>query len=187
MEKEPEIIMDDYAEKKRNSIDENIEINKMIAFPKKKVNNPEYNQMIVKLLENISDSKEFYSNLEKDKKGKINPRIPGIFIIFDNIDFYFESFQKFQFFSKYTTSIPKYINELKDPDNIYQDIEDYIKEHTSILQIINSSKINFNDIVSDYILYFIDKKDKLTKDSCDIKHIYKILYNLIEIKKKMKN
>ena len=36
MEKEPEIIMDDYAEKKRNSIDENIEINKMIAFPKKK-------------------------------------------------------------------------------------------------------------------------------------------------------
>ena len=86
----------------RKKIDENIEINKMIALPEKKVDNPEYNQIIVKILENISDSKEFYSNFEKDKKGKINARILGIFIIFDNIDFYFESFQKFQFFSQNT-------------------------------------------------------------------------------------
>ena len=184
LNEEPNILLNNYAEKKRKKREENIEINNMLSLPKKKVDNLEYNQMILKILENISDSKEFYSNLEKDKKGKINPRIPGIFIIFDNIDFYFQSFQKFKFFSQYTTSIPKYINELKDPDKVYEDIEDYIKENTSILQLINSSKINFNDIVSDYILYFISKKDKLTKDSCEIKHIYKILYNLIEIKKK---
>ena len=184
LNEEPNILLNNYAEKKRKKREENIEINIMLSLPKKKVDNLEYNQMILKILENISDSKEFYSNLEKDKKGKINPRIPGIFIIFDNIDFYFQSFQKFKFFSQYTTSIPKYINELKDPDKVYEDIEDYIKENTSILQLINSSKINFNDIVSDYILYFISKKDKLTKDSCEIKHIYKILYNLIEIKKK---
>jgi len=33
------------------------------------------------------------------------------------------------------------ILKLKDPDKIYEDIEDYIKEHTSILQLIDSSKL----------------------------------------------
>ena len=141
MEEEPDILNDNYDEKMKKKREENIEINKLISLPKKKVDNPEDNQMILKILKNISDSKDFYSNLEKDKKGKINPRIPGIFIIFDNIDFYFQSFQKFKFFSFYKTSIPKNINELKDADKIYEDIEDYIKEHTCILQLIDSSKL----------------------------------------------
>ena len=172
--------MEEKEEKNRNEI---ILINKMLRLPKKKMNNQEYNQIISKLLENIPDSAEFYSKIEKDKKGKINPRIPGIFIIFENIDFYFQQFQKFHFFSNYKTSIPKSINELKDPEQIYESIEDYIKENTSIEALLNSAKINFDDIVSDYILFFICNRDKLTKDSSDIKYIYKILSNLIKIKK----
>ena len=166
--------------KKRNEI---IEINKMIELPNKEINNQEYNQIILKILENIPNAQEFYSKIEKDKKGNINLRIPGIFIIFENIDFYFQQFQKFRFFSNYKTSIPKSINEIKNPEEIYKDIEEYIKENTSIQALLDSTKIAFDDIVSDYILFFIIKNDKLTKDSSDIKYIYKILFNLITIKK----
>ena len=138
--------------------------------------------IITKIVENLPDSEEFYSKIEKDQKGRLNPRIAGIFIIFDNIEFYLQQFQKFQFFSNYGTSLPTFDNI--DWRKIAEDIENYIKEQTNIELLLNSHKINFNDIIADYILYFIDKKDKLTKDSCDIKHIYKILSNLIEIPKK---
>ena len=66
-------------------------------------------------------------------------------------------------------------------------IECYLKEYTNIQAILESKNITFDDIVSDYILYFISKSEKLQKDSCDIKYIYKILSNLFEIKKKNEN
>ena len=162
-----------------------IKINKMIKLPEKNIaNNPEYNKLFIKVLGNLQDSKEFYAKIEKDKKGKINPRIPGIFIMFDNINFYFQIFQKFNFFDNFKTTITKNINELENKHKIFEDIEDYIKNNTNIQQLLNSHKISMDDIISDYILYFIDKRDKLTKDSSDIKYFYKILFSLIQIKKK---
>ena len=160
----------------------------MTKFPENNLaNNQEYNKLFIKVLGNLQESNEFYSKIEKDKKGKINPRIPGIFIMFDNINFYFKIFQKFNFFDNFKTSIPKNINELENKHKIFEDIEDYIKNNTNIQQLLNSHKISMDDIISDYILYFIDKRDKLTKDSSDIKYFYKILFSLIQIKKKNLN
>ena len=165
-----------------------IKINKMIKLPEKNIaNNPEYNKLFIKVLGNLQDSKEFYAKIEKDKKGKINPRIPGIFIMFDNINFYFQQFQKYRFFDTFKTSIPKSLNEIENSEKVFEDIEDYIKNNTNIQTLLASNKINMDDIISDYILYFIDKRDKLTKDSCDIKYFYKILSNLLQIKKKNLN
>ena len=165
-----------------------IKINKMIKLPDKNIaDNLEYNTLFIKVLGNLQDSKEFYTKIEKDKKGKINPRIPGIFIMFDNINFYFQQFQKYRFFDTFKTSIPKCINEIENSEKVFEDIEDYIKNNTNIQTLLASNKINMDDIISDYILYFIDKRDKLTKDSCDIKYFYKILSNLLQIKKKNLN
>ena len=162
-----------------------IEINKMRKLPKKEIaDSPEYNKLFLNILGNLPESKEFYSKIEKDKKGKINPRIPGIFIMFDNINFYFQHFQKYKFFEKFSTSIPKNIDKVQEPEKIFSEVEEYIKKNTNIQQQLNSNKIKMDDIISDYILYFIEKRDKLTKDSCDIKYFYKILFNLIQIKKK---
>ena len=172
-------------EKQRN---ENTMMNKMILLKKIDISDkPEYTKLLLSLLEKLPDSNEYYSKIEKDKKNKINPRIPGIFVMFDNIDFYFNHFQKFQFFENYTTSIPKSINDIEEPQKIYDSIEDYIKENTSLKALLSSNKISINDIIYDYILYFVSKRDKLVKDSCDIKFIYKILFNLIEIKRKNDN
>ena len=173
---------EDEDEKKKSEI---IEINKMRKLPKKEItDSPEYNKLIINILGNLPESKDFYSKIEKDKKGKINPRIPGIFIMFDNINFYFQHFQKYKFFEKFSTSIPKNIDKIKEPGKLFSEIEEYIKKNTNIQQLFNTNKISMDDIISDYILYFIEKRDKLTKDSCDIKYIYKILFNLIQIKKK---
>ena len=159
-------------------------LNGMTILPRKEIkDNPEYNKQLLKMLEKLENSKEFYSKIEKDKKNKLNPRLQGIFIMFDNIDYYFQQFQKFQFFENYETTIPKSLTELEDSEKIFESIEDYIKENTSIQHLLNSNKINFDDIISDYILYFISKRDRLTKDSSDIKFIYKILSSLIQIKK----
>ena len=175
---EPE---EDEKEKQRN---ENNMMNKMINLKKIEINdNPEYNKLLLSLLEKLPDINEYYSKIEKDKKNRLNPRIPGIFIMFDNIDFYFIHFQKFKFFDSYKTSIPKSINEIDDQQKIYYSIEEYIKENTSMKALLSSNKISINDIISDYILYFISKRDKLMKDSSDIKFIYKILGSLIEIMK----
>ena len=174
--------IEDEREKEEKQIKE---INRMIKLPKKEMlNSQEYNKLIIKILGNLQESNEFYSKIEKDIKGKINPRIPGIFIMFDNINFYFQQFQKFQFFDNFKTSIPKNIDKVNDLEKIFSDIEDYIKNNTNIQPLLNSNKINMDDIISDYILYFIEKRDKLSKDSCDIKYFYKILYNMIQIKKK---
>ena len=176
---EPE---EDEKEKQRN---ENNMMNKMINLKKIEINeNPDYNKLLLSLLEKLPDINEYYSKIEKDKKNRLNPRIPGIFIMFDNIDFYFQHFQKFQFFENYKTSIPKSIDDIEEPQKIYDSIEDYIKENTSMKALLSSNKISINDIIYDYILYFISKRDKLIKDSCDIKFIYKILSNLIETKRK---
>ena len=178
----------DEIDTKINEQNEIIEKDEIFEVPKEENDMPKSKKNIItKILENLPDSEEFYSKIEKDKKGRLNLRIPGIFIIFDNIDFYFQQFQKFQFFSNYETSIPVKINKTKDPEEIFQDIENYIKEETNIELLLNSHKINFDDIIADYVLYFIDKKDKLTKDSCEIKQIYKILSNLIKIKKNNEN
>ena len=175
---EPE---EDEKEKQRN---ENNMMNKMINLKKIEINeNPDYNKLLLSLLEKLPDINEYYSKIEKDKKNRLNPRIPGIFIMFDNIDFYFIHFQKFKFFDSYKTSIPKSINEIDDQQKIYYSIEEYIKENTIMKALLSSNKISINDIISDYILYFISKRDKLMKDSSDIKFIYKILGSLIEIMK----
>ena len=79
--------------------------------------------------------------------------------MFENIDFYFQKFQKFRFFSNFQTLIPKPINELDDPREIYESIEDYLKENTSIEALLYSKKINFDDIISDYILFFISNRE----------------------------
>ena len=176
---------EDKEEKQRN---ENTMINKMILLKKINISDkPEYTKSLLSLLEKLPDSNEYYSKIEKDKKNKINPIIPGIFVMFDNIDFYFKHFQKFQFFENYSTSIPKSINDIEEPQKIYDSIEDYIKENTSIKALLSSNKISINDIIYDYILYFISKRDKLIKDLNDIKFIYKILSNLIETKRKNDN
>ena len=86
---EPENIANNMKDDEKEK--EIIKINKMIKLPEKNIaNNPEYNKLFIKVLGNLQDSKEFYAKIEKDKKGKINPRIPGIFIMFDNINFYFQ-------------------------------------------------------------------------------------------------
>ena len=173
---------EDKEEKQRK---ENTIMNKMVLLKKIQINEkPEYNKLLISLLEKLPDANEYYSKIEKDKKNNINPRIPGIFVMFDNIDFYFQHFQKFQFFENYKTSIPKSIDDIEEPQKIYDSIEDYIKENTSMKALLSSNKISINDIIYDYILYFISKRDKLIKDSCDIKFIYKILSNLIETKRK---
>ena len=160
------------------------EIIKNDPIHEKENDNPDYKKIVIpKIVENIPNADTFYTRIEKDKKDKLNPRIPGIFILFDNINFYFNQFQKFRFFSNYETSIPKSVNEIEDINKIFAEIEDYVKEQTSIELLLDSKKINFDDIISDYVLYFINKQKKLTKDSCDIKHIYIILMNLIKIKK----
>ena len=92
----------------------------MIKLPEKNIaNNPEYNKLFIKVLGNLQDSKEFYAKIEKDKKGKINPRIPGIFIMFDNINFYFQQFQKYRFFDTFETSIPKSLNEIENSEKVF--------------------------------------------------------------------
>ena len=173
-------------EKKKSRVNEIIEILKSIKQSKKEKDNPEYIQMISKIMENIPKANEYYSKIEKDQRGKINPRIPGIFILFDNINFYFLQIHKYQFFSDYKTSIPQLLEEL-ELTTTFELIECYLKEYTNIQAILESKNITFDDIVSDYILYFISKSEKLQKDSCDIKYIYKILSNLFEIKKKNEN
>ena len=69
-------------EKKKSRVNEIIEILKSIKQSKKEKDNPEYIQMISKIMENIPKANEYYSKIEKDQRGKINPRIPGIFILF---------------------------------------------------------------------------------------------------------
>ena len=137
----------------------------------KKVNE-KYKPIIFKIIEKIPNADEFFSKFEKNQKGIITPRIPGIFILFDNINFYFTNFCKYNAFDDYKTFIPNTTPPLRDQ------IEDYLKEHTILQSFLESTNITFDDIISDYILYFISKNEKLQKDSCDIKYIYKILSNL---------
>ena len=144
----------------------------------------DFNKLVLNITEKIPSQKEYYSKIEKDAKGNLIPRIPGIFILFDNVEFYFQQFQKYKFFSCYKTTIPKAIEKLENPEKIFNSIEKYLKDNTTIEAFLSAKKINLDDIISDYILYFISKREKLMKDSCDIKYIFQILFNLIQIRKK---
>ena len=94
-----------------NEQNEIIEKDEILQDPKEENDMSKSKENIItKIVENLPDSEEFYSKIEKDQKGRLNPRIAGIFIIFDNIEFYLQQFQKFQFFSNYGTSLPTFDN-----------------------------------------------------------------------------
>ena len=141
---------------------------------------------IFQIIESIPDSKEFYEKIELNDKATLCPRIPGIFILFDSVDYYFINFHKFEFFNEYKTTIPKSIDEIEVDKKIetINYFKEYIKEFTNIHFLLETKNITIDDIILDYILYFISKKEKLTRDSCDIKYFHKILLSLINIKKK---
>ena len=165
------------VEAENNKIEKELNANEI-----QNMENSKYNSITIKTMENIPKADEYYSKIEKNDKGIISPRITGIFILFDNIYFYFNNFQKYQFFKDYKTFIP-YVAGLDEDEQI----ENYIKENTTFQSILQSKNISFDDIISDYILYIISKSEKLQKDSCDIKYIFKILLNIITIGKKNMN
>ncbi len=79
-----------------NEQNEIIEKDEILQDPKEENDMSKSKENIItKIVENLPDSEEFYSKIEKDQKGRLNPRIAGIFIIFDNIEFYLQQFQKF--------------------------------------------------------------------------------------------
>ena len=159
---------------KKNEIIENNQIIK----ESEKEEKPKNTKIILQIMENLPKSDEFYAKIEKDQKGKLNPRIPGIFILFDNIDFYFSNFFKYDFFENYKTSI---FNAHPGTKEILLKMKEYLQEYTNIQTYLESNKISFDDIISDYFLYFISKSEKLQKDSYDIKYIFKIISNLFNI------
>ena len=159
---------------KKNEIIENNQIIK----ESEKEEKPKNTKIILQIMENLPKADEFYAKIEKDQKGKLNPRIPGIFILFDNIDFYFSNFFKYDFFENYKTSI---FNEHPGTKEISLKMKEYLQEYTNIPTILESNNISFDDIISDYFLYFISKSEKLQKDSYDIKYIFKIISNLFNI------
>ena len=159
---------------KKNEIIENNQIIK----ESEKEEKPKNTKIILQIMENLPKSDEFYAKIEKDQKGKLNPRIPGIFILFDNIDFYFSNFFKYDFFENYQTFI---FNEHPGKEEIFLKMKEYLQEYTNIPTILESNNISFDDIISDYFLYFISKSEKLQKDSYDIKYIFKIISNLFNI------
>ena len=80
------------VEAENNKIEKELNANEI-----QNMENSKYNSITIKIMENIPKANEYYSKIEKNDKGIISPRIAGIFILFDNINFYFNNFQKYQF------------------------------------------------------------------------------------------